>query len=40
MDSKKIMQILEDTAYYRVSGTEGELKAAEYLKAQCEEMGF
>lgn len=40
MDSKKIIQILEDTAYYRVSGTEGELKAAEYLKAQCEEMGF
>lgn len=40
MDSKKIMQILEDTAYYRVSGTEGELKAAEYLKAACEEMGF
>lgn len=40
MDSKKIMQILEDTAYCRVSGTEGELKAAEYLKAQCEEMGF
>ena len=40
MDSKKMMQILEDTAYYRVSGTEGELKAAEYLTAQCEEMGF
>ena len=40
MDSKKIMQILEDTAYYRVSGTEGELKAAEYLKAECEAMGF
>jgi len=40
MDSKKIMQILEDTAYYRVSGTKGELKAAEYLKAACEEMGF
>ena len=40
MDSKKIMQILEDTAYYRVSGTEGELKAAEYLKAECDAMGF
>lgn len=40
MEANKIMQILEDTAYYRVSGTEGELKAAEYLKAQCEELGF
>ena len=32
MEANKIMQMLEDTAYYRVSGTEGELKAAEYLK--------
>ncbi len=40
MEANKIMQMLEDTAYYRVSGTEGELKAAEYLKAECEELGF
>ena len=40
MEANKIMQILEETAYYRVSGTEGELKAAEYLKAECEKLGF
>ncbi len=40
MDGKKIMQVLEETAYYRVGGTEGELKAAEYLKAECEKLGF
>lgn len=40
MEVNKIMQMLEDTAYYRVSGTEGELKAAEYLKERCEELGF
>ena len=26
MEANKIMQMLEDTAYYRVSGTEGELR--------------
>lgn len=40
MEANKMMQMLEDTAYYRVSGTEGELKAAEYLKEKCEELGF
>lgn len=40
MDSKKIMQILEETAYHRVSGTDGELKAAEYLKDKCAELGY
>ncbi len=40
MDANKIMKFLEDTAYYRVSGTEGELKAAEYIKAECEKLGF
>lgn len=40
MDSKRIMQILEETAYHRVSGTEEELKAANYLKDKCAELGL
>lgn len=40
MDSKRIMQILEETAYHRVSGTEEELKAANYLKDKCAEIGL
>ena len=40
MDSKQIMKIFEDTAYVRMGGTDAELKAAEYLKAQCAAMGL
>lgn len=39
MTNEKIMQILKDTAYVHTSGTEEELKVAQYLKACCEEMG-
>ncbi len=40
MDIKKINRIFEETAYIRVGGTEAELKCAEYLKAQCAELGL
>ena len=40
MDAKQIMKIFEDTAYVRMGGSPDELKAAEYLKAKCEELGF
>ena len=40
MDAKQIMKIFEDTAYVRMGGSKEELKAAEYLKAKCEELGF
>ena len=39
MDQKKLRQIFADTDYVHRSGTPEELKAAEYLKAQCEAMG-
>ncbi len=40
MDAKQIMKIFEDTAYVRMGGSMEELKAAEYLKAKCAEMGL
>lgn len=40
MNSEKIMQILKDTAYVRMGGSAEELKAAEYLAAQCRELGI
>ena len=40
MDAKHIMKIFEDTAYVRMGGSMEELKAAEYLKGKCEELGF
>ena len=40
MDSKAIMKIFEDTAYIRMGGSMEELRAAEYLKEKCAELGF
>jgi len=40
MDIQSIMRIFEDTAYVRMGGRPEELKAAEYLKARCAELGF
>ncbi len=40
MNAKQIMKIFEDTAYVRMGGTTEELRAAEYLRAQCAEMGL
>ncbi len=39
MQIRQIRQILKDTDYIHTSGTPEELRAAEYLKACCEEMG-
>ncbi len=39
MDIKSIMKIFDDTNYVHSSGTEAELKAAEYLKNRCSELG-
>ena len=40
MDPKKIMQVFADTAYVRMGGSEAELRAAEYLKQCCADMGL
>lgn len=40
MKVEKISEILQSTAYIRVSGTADELKCAEYIKAQCGELGM
>ena len=40
MKITEIRQILKDTDYVRTSGSPQELKAAEYLKARCEEKGM
>ena len=40
MKPRKIMKIFKDTAYVRMGGSESELKAAEYLKEQCAELGL
>ena len=40
MDAKQIMKIFEDTAYVRMGGSVEELKAAEYLKNKCAELGL
>ena len=39
MDIKRIMKIFEDTDYVHSSGTPEELKAAEYLRDRCAELG-
>jgi len=40
MKRESIRAILEETDYIRTSGSKEEKKAAEYLKAQCEERGI
>ena len=40
MDAKQIMKIFSDTAYVRMGGSMEELKAAEYLKGKCAELGL
>ena len=40
MKKEQIMKIFEDTAYVRMGGSPEELRAAEYLKAQCDALGF
>lgn len=40
MNLEKIDQLFADTAYIRTGGSAEELKCAEYLKAQCAELGL
>ena len=40
MKLEKINQLFADTAYIRTGGSAEELKCAEYLKAQCAELGL
>ncbi|MBE6960097.1 MAG: DUF4910 domain-containing protein [Ruminococcaceae bacterium] len=40
MKPRKIMKIFKDTAYVRMGGSEAELRAAEYLRSQCAELGL
>ena len=40
MDAQKIMKIFADTAYVRMGGSQEELRAAQYLKAQCGKIGL
>ena len=40
MDAKKIMQILEDTAYVRWGGSPEELRTAEYIRDQIAQTGM
>lgn len=40
MTSEKIMKIFSDTAYIRTGGSKEELRAAEYIKGICAEMGL
>ena len=40
MNVQKINQIFADTAYVRMGGSAEELKAAQYLQAQCVELGM
>ena len=40
MEQSKIMQILEETAYIRTSGSPEELKCAHYLMERCAEIGL
>lgn len=39
-NANRIMQILEETAYIRTGGSPEELRCAEYILAQCREMGL
>jgi len=40
MDLQHISRILQETAYIRTGGSEQELTCANYLKAECERLGF
>ena len=40
MDAKRIENIIEETAYVRMGGTEEELRCAQYLQEKCRELGF
>ena len=40
MDLKKIDRIFEETAYIRTGGSDAEKQCAEYLIAQCAELGL
>ena len=40
MNISKVNQIFAETAYVRTGGTKEELKCAEYLMAQCAELGL
>ena len=40
MNAKQIMKIFEDTSYVRTGGSPEELRAAEYLKDKCAEIGL
>lgn len=40
MNIEKIDRILQETAYIRTGGSEQELSCANYLKAECEKLGF
>ena len=40
MDAGQIMKIFEDTAYVRMGGSMEELRAAEYLKGKCAQLGL
>ncbi len=40
MNAKQIMKIFEDTAYVRMGGSTEELRAAEYIRTRCAEMGL
>ena len=40
MNIERIDRILHETAYIRTGGSEQELACADYLKAECEKLGF
>ncbi|MBR4038653.1 MAG: Zn-dependent exopeptidase M28 [Clostridia bacterium] len=40
MNIDKINRILQETAYIRTGGSEQELACADYLKTECEKLGF
>ena len=40
MNKKKIMKLFRDTAYVRTGGTAEELRCAQYIAAQCQELGL
>ena len=40
MNCKTVKRILNDNAYVRISGSDEELRCAEYLRAKCAEMGL
>ena len=40
MNAPEIMKIFEDTAYVRMGGSPEELKAAQYLREKCAQLGL